>query len=139
MKLTKKQRAELRMMFGGRCAYCGCELAEKGWHADHIEAVHRISEIDQKAKSAGKFRLRYSGEMNLPDNDNVENQRPACAQCNINKSTLDVESFRKFIATRNAAIMKTPAGKLSMKYGMCQLTDKPVVFWFEQYQQQEEA
>ncbi|EPF7112301.1 HNH endonuclease, partial [Shigella flexneri] len=26
MALTKKQRAELRMKFGGRCAYCGCEL-----------------------------------------------------------------------------------------------------------------
>ncbi|MFH4155862.1 HNH endonuclease, partial [Acinetobacter baumannii] len=24
MALTKKQRAELRMKFGGRCAYCGC-------------------------------------------------------------------------------------------------------------------
>ncbi|EDE2175734.1 HNH endonuclease, partial [Salmonella enterica] len=22
--ITKKQRAELRMKFGGRCAYCGC-------------------------------------------------------------------------------------------------------------------
>lgn len=41
MALTKKQRAELRMKFGGRCAYCGCELPEKGWHADHVEAVRR--------------------------------------------------------------------------------------------------
>ncbi|HAS1112391.1 TPA: HNH endonuclease, partial [Enterobacter cloacae] len=23
--ITKKQRAELRMKFGGRCAYCGCD------------------------------------------------------------------------------------------------------------------
>ncbi|HHR4690493.1 TPA: HNH endonuclease, partial [Salmonella enterica] len=37
MSLTKKQRAELRMKFGGRCAYCGCVLPEKGWHADHVE------------------------------------------------------------------------------------------------------
>ena len=29
MALTKKQRAELRMKFGGRCAYCGCELGDK--------------------------------------------------------------------------------------------------------------
>jgi hypothetical protein len=41
MALTKKQRAELRMKFGGRCAYCGCELPEKGWHADHVEAALR--------------------------------------------------------------------------------------------------
>lgn len=133
MPLTKKQRTELRMKFGGKCAYCGCPLPEKGWHADHIEAVFRIPEIDQKAKAAGKWRLKYSGEMHLPDNDNVGNMRPSCPQCNINKSTLDVEGFRNFIATRNAAIMKTPAGKLSMKYGLCQLIDTPVVFWFEKY------
>lgn len=42
MSLTKKQRAELRMKFGGRCAYCGCELPEKGWHADHVEAVKAV-------------------------------------------------------------------------------------------------
>ena len=29
MALTKKQREKLRMKFGGRCAYCGCELPEK--------------------------------------------------------------------------------------------------------------
>ncbi|HAS1116299.1 TPA: HNH endonuclease, partial [Enterobacter cloacae] len=23
--ITKKQRAALRMKFGGRCAYCGCD------------------------------------------------------------------------------------------------------------------
>ncbi len=36
-KISKIQRAELRMKFGGRCAYCGCKLPEKGWHADHVE------------------------------------------------------------------------------------------------------
>lgn len=41
MALTKKQRAELRMKFGGRCAYCGCELGEK-WHADHVKPVIRF-------------------------------------------------------------------------------------------------
>lgn len=40
MKLTKKQRAELRDKFGGRCAYCGVDLPER-WHADHYEAVKR--------------------------------------------------------------------------------------------------
>jgi hypothetical protein len=34
VSLTKKQRIELRMMFGGRCAYCGVQLTGK-WHADH--------------------------------------------------------------------------------------------------------
>ncbi|EFG6869113.1 TPA: HNH endonuclease, partial [Escherichia coli] len=49
MALTKKQREKLRMKFGGRCAYCGCELPEKGWHADHVQAVLRKSEQCMKA------------------------------------------------------------------------------------------
>nr|UGK56443.1 hypothetical protein [Escherichia coli] len=28
-KISKEQRAELRLKFGGRCAYCGCPLPEK--------------------------------------------------------------------------------------------------------------
>ena len=41
MQLSKPQRDVLRMKFGGMCAYCGSELPEKGWHADHVEPVLR--------------------------------------------------------------------------------------------------
>ncbi|EAV6934312.1 HNH endonuclease, partial [Salmonella enterica] len=44
-KISKEQRAELRLKFGGRCAYCGCPLPEKGWHADHVEPVRRDFEM----------------------------------------------------------------------------------------------
>ena len=40
MALSKKQRAALREKWGGKCAYCGCDLGNN-WHADHIEAVDR--------------------------------------------------------------------------------------------------
>lgn len=40
MALTKTQREALKSMFGGRCAYCGCELGRK-WHANHVEPVYR--------------------------------------------------------------------------------------------------
>ncbi|EED4236002.1 HNH endonuclease, partial [Salmonella enterica subsp. enterica serovar Typhimurium] len=58
MALTRKQRERLRMKFGGRCAYCGCELPEKGWHADHVQAVLRKSERCMKAAEKGIFRLK---------------------------------------------------------------------------------
>ena len=58
MALTKKQRAELRMKFGGRCAYCGCELSDK-WHADHVEAVRR--------------NISNGYAMDRPENDTVSN------------------------------------------------------------------
>lgn len=49
------------MKFGGRCAYCGCELPEKGWHADHVEAVLRKSEQCMKAAAKGIFKLKATG------------------------------------------------------------------------------
>lgn len=60
MALTKKQRAELRMKFGGRCAYCGCELGEK-WHADHVKPV-----------------IRFDGNMLHQERDDISNMVPAC-------------------------------------------------------------
>jgi len=62
-KLTKAQRAVLREKFGGRCAYCGCELPEKGWHADHLEPVMRESEQDMAAAEKGLFKLKATGKV----------------------------------------------------------------------------
>ena len=41
MKLNKKQRAQLREMFGGRCTYCGELLPEVGWHEYPVEPIYR--------------------------------------------------------------------------------------------------
>ena len=40
-KGNRKQREALRQKFGGRCAYCGCELTDM--HADHFEPVVRLN------------------------------------------------------------------------------------------------
>ena len=40
MALKKSERELVRMKYGGRCAYCGCELP-KVWHADHFVACRR--------------------------------------------------------------------------------------------------
>lgn len=87
MALTKKQRAELRMKFGGRCAYCGCELGDK-WHADHVQPV-----------------IRFDGKMLHQERDDINNMVPACHPCNLHKhcnssmtiaelSTMGAESSR---------------------------------------------
>lgn len=79
MALTRKQRERLRMKFGGRCAYCGCELPEKGWHADHVQAVLRKSERCMKAAEKGIFRLKSTGDVFRPEADCPENIFPSCA------------------------------------------------------------
>ena len=52
-KITKAQREELRLKFACRCAYCGCELKEKGWHADHVEPVRRDFDIVRAPRGVG--------------------------------------------------------------------------------------
>lgn len=134
MALTKKQRAELRMKFGGRCAYCGCELPEKGWHADHVEAVYRKLEVDEQARQQGKWKLRQTGEVFRPQHDNYENLFPACAPCNLFKSVFDIEEFRNQIAMQAGRALKTSVNfRTAERFGLVQVIEKPVVFWFEQY------
>lgn len=135
MALTKKQRAELRMKFGGRCAYCGCELPEKGWHADHVEAVYRKLEIDEQARQQGKWKLKQTGECFRPQHDVFDNMFPACAPCNLFKSVFDVEEFRNQISMQAGRALKTSVNfRTAERFGLVQVIEKPVVFWFEQYQ-----
>ncbi|EHK7649103.1 HNH endonuclease [Escherichia coli] len=134
-KLTPEQRAELRMKFGGRCAYCGCDLSDKRWHADHVEPVYRKLEIDENARAIGKWKLKQTGEVFRPENDTLENLFPACAPCNLFKSVFDIEEFRRQISYQAGRALKTSVNfRTAERFGLVLVIEKPVVFWFEQYQ-----
>lgn len=140
MKLTKLQRAALRMRFGGNCAYCGCELPEKGWHADHVEAIHRKLEIDEEARAKGKWKLRQTGESFRPQNDNIDNLFPACAPCNLFKSVFNIEEFRRQVAYQAERAIKTSLNaRTALRFGQIQVTATPIIFWFERYQKEKAA
>lgn len=128
MKLTKKQREELKQKFGGHCAYCGCELLDK-WHADHVESVLRISDFKD-----GKF--IPTGRMNNPENDNIDNLYPACVKCNIKKSGGSIEVFRKDLETlvdRMNSQFRFSFYQHAKRFGLVQETQKPIIFFFEEY------
>lgn len=134
MALTKKQRAELRMKFGGRCAYCGCELTEKGWHADHVEAALRKWEFGER-QADGTRRTVATGEFWRPENDALENLFPSCALCNLFKATFAVEDFRTQIAAQaERARAYSVNFRTAERFGLVEIVAKPVVFWFEKYQ-----
>ena len=122
MKLTKKQRAELREKFGGRCAYCGCELPER-WHADHFEAVRRgVSH-------------RWEGNAERPENHRIDNMMPACIPCNLSKAHMGLEAWRAWIAGHVASLNNYhPIYRLAKAYGLIQETGNPVIFYFERVQ-----
>ena len=94
MKITPKQRAVLRMKFGGRCAYCGCELPEKGWHAGHIVPVRRS--IVETVKN-GRVKLSTSMDGINESLNVIENPTPACAQCNLLKNNSSLDGFGRSI------------------------------------------
>ncbi|MBY4887729.1 HNH endonuclease [Pantoea sp. DY-15] len=140
MKLTTKQRSALRMKFGGRCAYCGCLLPEKGWHADHVEPVLRISEIDEVARKKGLWKLRNTGDVTYASRENIENHYPACAPCNLFKATFSVEVFREQIAKQvERARASSVNFRTAERFGQIEVTQAPVIFWFERYREEENA
>ncbi len=113
-RLTKAERTELRGMYDGRCAYCGSELGDR-WHADHFEPVIRDG----------------MGGMLRPQHDTLENYRPSCAPCNIDKSRMSLETWREWLGRKLANLRKQSGFKLLSAHGLVAETGAPVVFYFE--------
>lgn len=123
--MTKRERILAKT--NGRCAYCGCQLS-KGWHADHMESINRVSTYDRE-----KRKFVHTGEVMSPENDHEDNLIAACASCNITKSGMTVERFRGYIE-RTIDIMNQKhyaAYKFAKRFGLIEEKPKPVVFYFE--------
>lgn len=121
MSSSKKKRDEIRAMFGGKCAYCGCELPEKGWHGDHVDPI---------------YRNWTGGTCRFPERDKY--RFPSCAPCNILKGVLSVEEFRTVVSERVFSLRKYSRDfRHAERFGMLVVTEKPVLFWFEQQEPRE--
>ena len=122
---TKKQREVIFNKYGGRCAYCGCELT-KGWHVDELKPIRRNYTWDRE-----KMKTVQVGCLH-PERLHIDNQMPACASCNINKHSDSLEDFRRriadFIRTLNTYSVQYSIAK---RYGLISEIEKPVVFYFE--------
>lgn len=130
VKLTPKQRIILRLKFGGRCAYCGVILPDKGWHADHVEPVWRELRWDRE-----NGRYVATGNVYRPQNDNKENMFPTCRACNIDKSSSSVEDWRGWLQDRMIDSMRTriPNFRHAERFGRIVVSEEPLIFWFERY------
>lgn len=124
--MKKAEREKVFNKFGGRCAYCGCDL-QKGWHVDHFEPVVREFKYDSE-----KQKRVYTGKLYRPENDCIENNMPSCASCNILKGSTTLEGFRHFIQnTINSMNKRFTQYKFAKRYGLLQETGATVVFYFE--------
>lgn len=130
MAISRKQRDELRMMFGGFCAYCGIQLPEKGWHADHVEPIYRDWICVANKPGPASERCRYPEKSDFVF--------PACAPCNILKGVLSLEQFRTVVSERVSSLRKYSGDfRHAERFGMIAVATKPIVFWFEKYIQQQ--
>jgi 5-methylcytosine-specific restriction endonuclease McrA len=140
MAISKKVRQFVFNMYGGKCAYCGCEL-EKGWHIDHVEAIRRgwkyvVDEKGNRVWDREKHDYIKIATMDYPENDSIENYMPSCPSCNINKHGDTIEQFRESIAGYLRSLnLRMVQYKMVKKYGLVQETEKPVIFYFETFKQ----
>lgn len=120
MRLSREQRKAVYAMFGGRCAYCGADLGER-WHADHLAPIFR--DWDSPPARAGA--------------DELENLVPACAPCNIDKSTFSIAEWRAKLERSTAVLARNqPTYRHAKRFGLVQETGARVVFYFETKKEQ---
>lgn len=139
MAIRKAERDALRMKFGGKCAYCGCELPEKGWQADHVKPIHRYVRARNDWVNGEHKRIVDEVIIERPENDTPDNLVPSCASCNNYKHAMELESFRSQIGRQIEMLRAYSANfRTAERYGFLTVVEKPVVFWFEQYAAKED-
>lgn len=115
-----KQRKQIYDKTDGKCYYCGCDLPQR-WHADHLVPLYR-NDTSEQVEAMG----RVKGE------DCIENLVPSCPRCNLRKSTFTLETFREEIAAQVERLQKhSNQFQLALDYGLIEITDKDVEFYFE--------
>jgi 5-methylcytosine-specific restriction endonuclease McrA len=108
--ITTRKRKEVHGKFGGRCAYCGELITQKAMQVDHVKPV-------------------YLNGSNADDN-----LFPACFACNNYKLTFSIEELRHQISMQVERARKNSVNfRLAERYGLIEITNKPVVFYFEKF------
>lgn len=111
----KKHRQRIHDKYGGRCAYCGCELKVKDMQIDHIHPKRRV----------------YDPEFDISELDKDDNLNPACRQCNYYKSDFLMEEFREQMQTLHERAMKPFIVRLAVKHGILEYKEWDGKFYFE--------
>ena len=124
--MNKKDRELIFNKYGGKCAYCGCNL-QKGWHIDHLEPIVR-----DFAYNKNKQRFETNGICRNPENEKLENYNPSCPSCNIQKNSYTLEQFRENIKQFvNSLNQYSTQYKFAKKYGLVSENEIDVKFYFE--------
>lgn len=133
MSLTKKQRKAVWEKSRGKCWYCGNDLPERGWHADHFwPVIRQLTRVKNPPGSQFSHKYVCQGEMYRSANDHIDNMVPSCAPCNNFKHTYPVEFFRKELEDQvNRARKSSVNFRNAERFGLIDVKPLKIVFWFE--------
>lgn len=138
MNLSKKEREQLRMMFGGKCAYCGCELGPR-WCADHIEPVYRKIKKVKTPDGPYTYKLVSTGETYHPERDTKDNLFPCCSPCNVHKGANTLDGWRIELERITGILQRGyPTYRHAIRFGQVIERPSPIVFYFEKYNSEQE-
>lgn len=128
----KAERQKIYDKTGGKCYYCGCKL-QKFWHKDHVIPIRRLGEwVKANPEASVTHVYKQTGEVENPDADTFENLVPSCPRCNMRKDTMDIETFRLEIQAQVDRLKRdSNQFRLALDYGLIEITDKDVEFYFE--------
>lgn len=113
--------------FGGKCAYCGCELNGK-FQIDHLISKEWFKVEIRDKHSVPEFLFH------LTENDvnHIDNLMPACCSCNNYKHSFTLNVFREQIGLLVQRLNSTfTQYKIAKRYGLVSENIKPIKFYFE--------
>ena len=133
MSFSKKERQEIWNKSGGICWYCGKELPEKGWHADHFEPLRRITHGEYRKVNGIERYVAVRRGAHREDLDILSNMVPSCAACNLFKHDFTIDQMRTEIADQIRRGRAYSANfRAAERYGRISVhEDAPIIFWFE--------
>ena len=116
----KIDRKKIHKMFGGKCAYCGCDLKDetgKNMQIDHVEPIRRNW---------------YDTGCLFPELDKEDNLFPSCLRCNNYKGGMKLEHFRDFLKTTLQRLEKNNTNyRNALRFGMIEEKKWDGKFYFE--------
>lgn len=123
MPKATTRRERVHQKFGGRCAYCGSEIAYKNMQIDHYLPQSR------EKFYARRFQKDVHAEANL---------MPACRRCNLYKRARTPKQFRELMTTLHERLQEIYILKVAVDFGMVTVKPFDGLFYFEKWQQEQE-
>jgi hypothetical protein len=111
----KINRQAVYAKYGGRCAYCGEEIALERMQVDHLWP-----------RSMAHYRLSE-------DNGAIDNLMPSCQPCNIHKHRFTLYQWRAELQAQIGRLKKNAQFNRALRFGQLRITDSPIWFYFEGY------